>query len=214
VIKYIATSLALTGGLLLGQTPNKVGVINLQQAVVGTQEGQAAIAKLQRDHVEPKTKELEAKQTELRELQDKLQRGGNTMSQTMKDDLQRSIDQKTKAFNRDVEDYEFETQEEQRKVISDLSAKMQGVVAQYVQANGFSVVLDTASQGLVWRHDSVDITPAIIEAYDKTHPATSAVKPAASPSKPGAAAPPPAKPPASTPPPPAKPPAPGQTKQN
>ncbi len=171
MIKYIATSLVFAGGLLMGQTPSKVGIINLQQAIVSTQEGQAALARLQREFVEPKTKELEAMQSDIRDLQDKLQRGGNTMSQTAKDDMQKQIDQKTKLFNRAVDDYEFESQEEQRKTLDDLTTKMRGVIQTYVAANGFAVVFDTANSGLLWRADSLDVTTAIIDAYDKAHPA-------------------------------------------
>lgn len=201
VIKSIVVSILLSGGLLLAQIPNKVGVINLQQAVVGTQEGQAALAKLQRDHVDPKTKELEAAQKDISDLRDKLSRGGNTMSATAQADLQNQIDQKTKSFNRAVEDYEFDTQEEQRKILADLSSKMQTVVSEYVTANNFSIILDTASQGLVWRHDSTDVTAAIIEAYNKRYPAPAAAGAATTPAAPPATntAPPPAgiaKPPA------------------
>lgn len=193
MIKTIATSLVFAGGLLMGQAPAKIGVINLQQAVLSTQEGQASIARLQREFVEPKTKELEAMQSEIRDLQDKLQRGGNTMSQTAKDDMQKQIDQKTKVFNRAVEDYDFETQEEQRKTLDDLTTKMRGVIQTYVTSNGFAAVFDTANSGLLWRADSLDITTAIIDAYDKAHPAPSvnaapptSNAPAANPTKPAA----------------------------
>ena len=44
---------------------------------------------------EPKEKELQAKQAEITDLNDKLQRGVNTMSQTAQDDMKKSIDRKT-----------------------------------------------------------------------------------------------------------------------
>src|SRR5262249_250016 len=86
--------------------PHKLGTINIQQAVQNTQEAKAAMAKLQREFVEPRTKTLEGLQAEIKDLQDKLQRSGNTLSQTAKDDQQAEINRKTKAFNRAVEDYQ------------------------------------------------------------------------------------------------------------
>jgi Skp family chaperone for outer membrane proteins len=196
--------LALGVGLLVAQTPavpTKIGTINLQQAVPNTQEAKAATAKLQREFFEPRTKGLEAKQAEIRDLQDKLARGGNTLSQTAKDDQQLAINRKTKDFNREVEDFQADGEDKQRELLADFSTKMQTVISTYVQANGFAVIFDTGSRdtsGLVWASTAVDITQPVIEAYDKAHPAT--VPPAAAGAKP-AVTPAPVKPVTPTPPP-------------
>jgi hypothetical protein len=45
------------------------------------------------------------------------------------------------------------------------------------------VIFDTGNRdtsGLVWAASSIDITQAVIEAYDKAHPATGTPTPAAS----------------------------------
>ena len=192
LLTALTVCLGLASGVLVAQTPTKIGTINLQQAVPNTQEAKAATAKLQREFVEPRTKGLEAKQAEIRDLQDKLARGGNTLSQTAKDDQQAAINRKTKDFNREVEDYQADSDDRQRELLADFSTKMQSVIAQYVQANGFAVILDTGNRdtsGLVWASSAIDITQAVIEAYDKAHPA---VVPAGA----GAAVtPPPARPP-------------------
>jgi len=46
----------------------------------------------------PKQREMERKRTELQELQDKLAKGRQRHAQAAKDDLARSIDQKTKSY--------------------------------------------------------------------------------------------------------------------
>ena len=181
--KYIALAVVLASGLAMAQAPTKIGVINLQQAIPATAQGQAAVAKLQKEFVEPRTKALEAMQTEIKDLNEKLQRGGNILSQTAKDDMQNDITKKTKVLNRAVEDYEADAEEQQRKLLSDLSAKFQTVMMQFGRDNGFSLILDSGNQnsGLVWSSDSVEITQAVVDAFDKANPAgagASAVKPA------------------------------------
>ena len=57
--------------------PTKVAVIQIQAALVSTKEGQKAAAELE-TKMGPRKKELDGKQAELKDLQDKLQRGGNT----------------------------------------------------------------------------------------------------------------------------------------
>src|SRR5690349_20194847 len=56
-------------------TPSKICVINLQSAMLSTKEGQAAADTFRTKIEEPKQKELQAKQAEITELSDKLQRG-------------------------------------------------------------------------------------------------------------------------------------------
>lgn len=164
-------------GLAFAQSPqpSKIGTINVQQAVQNTQEAKAATAKLQREFVEPRTKALEAQQAELRELQEKLQRSGNTLSQTAKDDMQAEINKKTKLFNRGVEDYQADSEDKQRELLADFSTKMQAVMIAFGTDNGYAVIFDTSNRdqsGLMWAASSIDVTMAVVAAYDKAHPAT------------------------------------------
>lgn len=208
-MKQFIAGLVLASGTLMAQTPtaspSKICVINLQSAMVSTKEGQAAAETFRTKFSEPKEKELQAKQAEINELTEKLQRGANTMSQTAQDDMKRTIDRKSTDYKRGVEDYQFDREEEQRKLLDDLSSKMQSVIARYAQENGCAVFLDVTNpnSGIMWISDTADVTRQIVEAYDKAQPSAGA--PAARPAstvKPPATT--PAKPPATTP---AKPPA-------
>ena len=190
---HILASLMLAlGGAAAAQTQTKVGVIQAQSAIVSTREGQKATADLE-TRLEPRRKELEKKQSEIRELQDKLQRGGNAMAEAAKNDLVRTIDQRTKSYNRDMEDAEADYQEQTRKLMEEMSGKMMQVIDKYAAANGFSIILDVSNPNtpVLYASNTVDITKEIIELYDKASGA-----PAASPARPAAPKPPPAIPPA------------------
>jgi outer membrane protein len=168
--------------------PNKVGVIQIQAAIVSTKDGQAASAELEAK-MAPKRKELEKQQSDIKDLQEKLQRGGNTMSQSAKDDIQRQIDSKTKSFNRDVEDAQAEAESEQQKLVNDLGGKLMQVIDKYAQQGCFSVILDVSNPNtpVLYASNTVDITKDIIDLYDKQGPSLpkSAGSPAATPRAPG-----------------------------
>jgi len=212
VNKYTITGLVLVAGCIItAQTPapapTKIGIVNLQIAMQNTKEGQASVADLQKRFNEPRTKELEVKRDEVKEMNDRLQRGGNTMSQTAQDDMKRSIDRKSTEYKRSVEDYQFDRDEMQRKLLDDLSAKMQSVIARFAQENACAVFMDVTNpnSGIMWISDTADVTRQVVDAYDKAQPsagAPGAARPAAGGTKPPAST--PAKPPATTP---AKPPA-------
>lgn len=207
--KFIAAlpiCLGLAAGAMLAQgLPTKIGTINLEQAVKNTAEAKAATAKLQREFVEPRTKQLQSMQDEVKDLNDKMQRGGNTLSQTAKDEMQLSINRKTREFNRAVEDYQADSDDKQRELLADMSVKMQDVINEYQKANNYAVIFDTAnrdSSGLVVASPSIDITMDIVAAYDKKHPAVGGAVAAPAPSKPATTtAPPPAVSKPATPPP-------------
>jgi outer membrane protein len=202
---FALVSLTLAAGLAAGQAaaPTRFCVIQAEAALVSTKDGQAAVAELQKS-LDPKKAALEKKQAEIRDLQDRLARQSNTVSQTAKDDLTRQIDTKNKSFTRDVEDYNAEAENAQRKVLDGLTEKMKQVIDKYAKASGCAIVFNVSDPNtpVLYISDSIDVTKAVVDEYDKTLPALpaatkpSAVKP--SPAKPTAsplapATPPPAK---------------------
>jgi outer membrane protein len=172
------------------QTPNKVGVIQVQGAIISTKDGQKAVADLQ-TKMEPRKRDLDKKQSEIRDLQEKLQKGGNAMADDAKQDLARTIDQKTKSYNRDMQDAQAEFEEEQRKLLGDLGQKMMKIIDNYAQSNGFSVILDVSNPNtpVLYAANTVDITKEVIALYDKAAPAPAAAAPAPKPAAPATPAP-------------------------
>jgi Skp family chaperone for outer membrane proteins len=179
-----------------GPPATKVGVIQVTAALTGTKDGQKAVADYQ-SRIAPKVKEMERKRAEIQELQDKLSKGGNAMAQAAKDELARNIDAKTKSYNRDMEDAQAEAQTEERKMMEELSGKMQVVIEKYAQANAYTVLLDVSNQNtnVIWISTAIDVTKDIIELYDKMNPGGPTTKPTSMPSnKPAAPATPPTAP--------------------
>jgi len=222
VTKNLIAMTVLGAGMALAQAPaaapaavsappTKVAVIQIQAALAATKEGQKAAADLE-VKLSPRKKDLDGKQAEIKELQERLQRGGNTLSDSAKEDLTRNIDAKTKSYNRQLEDAQAELEQEQQKVVGTLGQKMMAIIDKYAQQNGFAIVLDVSSQNtpVLYASNTVDITKDVIDLYDKTvftptpaatapKPSTAAPKPAATTPAPAAAAPKPAAPPAAAP---------------
>jgi outer membrane protein len=223
VTKNLFAMTVLSAGMALAQAPaaaptatsappTKVAVIQIQAALAATKEGQKAAADLE-VKLSPRKKDLDGKQAEIKDLQERLQRGGNTLSDSAKEDLTRNIDAKTKSYNRELEDAQAELEQEQQKVVGSLGQKMMAVIDKYAQQNGFAIVLDVSSQNtpVLYASNTVDITKEVIDLYDKTvftptpAPATSgaaAARPSAPPPArpaPAATAPRPAAPPAAAP---------------
>ena len=205
ITSMLVSSLALAAGLVHAQTqPTKVGVINIQRALVSTKEGQKAAAELQA-RTDPKRKELERKQNEIQGLQEQLRKQSNTASDEVKQRLMRDIDAKTKSFNRDMEDAQAEADQEQGKVLQELGGKMMAVIDKYARDNGYALIVDVSAQNtpVLFASPSIEVTDEIIAMYDKNAPAAApppATKPGTQPPA-AAPSPKPTTPPAATPPP-------------
>jgi outer membrane protein len=190
--KYLIPVLAFGAALAVHaqNPPTKVGVIHVQEALLGTKDGQKAAQELQGKFA-PKRSELEKKQGDINSLQDQLRKGSATMNDEAKNKLMREIDGKTTSLKRDSEDFDADVQEEEGKVMQELGAKMMKVLEKYATDNGFGVILDVSNPqtGVLWRAAAVDITAEIIALYDKANPAAAGAAPAATTPAPRPAAP-------------------------
>ena len=182
VMGMLATAVLVAVAAPAQAQTGKVAVINVQSAIVSTKDGQKAAADLESKYG-PRRKQVDARQAELNSLRDQLQKGQNTLSDAAKNELYKNIDQKTKALNRDMEDAQAELQQDQERLIADLSGKIQVVLDKYAKDNGYALVLDVSSQQtpVVYASNTIDITKDIVDLYDKSATAMAPAAPAAKP---------------------------------
>jgi outer membrane protein len=161
--------LALAVTLTAQAQQGKFAVINIQGAIISTKDGQKAAAELNAKTA-PKKKELEQKQNDINALQDQLNKGSNTLSETAKNDLYKSIEAKKKNLQREVEDAQADLEADQQKLLQQLGQKILAVIEKYSRDNGITMVVDVSSPQtpILYASPSVDITKEIIELYDKS----------------------------------------------
>jgi outer membrane protein len=182
-MKFIRLMAFAAAAVVAANAQTKVAVINIQAAIANTKDGKKAAEDLD-TRMGPRKKDLEKKQADINALKDSLQKGGAAMSEAAKRELMTNIDTKTKAYNRDLEDAQAELQQEQDKALNELGQKMMAVIDKYSRDNAYALVLDVSNPQtpVLFASNTIDITQAIIEMYDKNAPT-------AAPAKPGAGAP-------------------------
>jgi outer membrane protein len=187
--------LALAVTLTAQAQQGKFAVINIQGAIISTKDGQKAAAELQQKTA-PKKKELEQKQNEINGLQDQLNKGSNTLSDSAKNDLYKNIEFKKKGLQREVEDAQADLEADQQKLLSQLGQKILAVIEKYSRDNGITMVLDVSNPqtSVLYASPSVDITKEIIDLYDKSTASGGAPAPAPAPKPATTSAPKPAAP--------------------
>ncbi len=207
VLASLAVALAFVLGAQAQSQPGKIAVIYLQGAIGNTKDGQKAVAELEAKTA-PKKKEIDQKQSEIASLQDQLNKGANTMSDTAKNDLYKNIENKKKSLQRELEDAQAELDQDQQKILQQIGSKMQAVIERYAHDHGYIMVVDVSNpqSPVFYASPSIDITKEIIELYDQSAAAMTGSTSAPKPGAPATSSPAPAaRPPASLTPPPAKP---------
>jgi len=147
--------------------PAKIAVIAFQVAVAQTNEGQRNFADLQKKYA-PKEAQLKAAGEEIDNLTKQLQAQGDKLSDAERASRAKTVDDKKKLAQRQLEDAQNDMNSEMQEMYNGLASKVYDVLAAYAQQHGYTLVLDVAQQQnpVLYASDSTNITKAVIDAYN------------------------------------------------
>ncbi len=145
----------------------KIGVINIQGAIVNTNEGKRDFEAL--------TKKFEPTQAKLKALNDEIENDKKQL-QAQQDKLNdeerakrvRDIETKQKNLQRQLDDAQTDFQGQQSELGNRIANKMIAIIDKYAKANGLAMIIDVSGQQspVLWAAEQVNITPAIVDAYN------------------------------------------------
>lgn len=166
------TALAQTGSAApapaaTGSTGNKVGIINIQQAIQMTNEGKRDLEALDKKF-EPQRNTLQNLQKEVQAMQDQLKTQGDKLNEEARAKLVRDIETKQKSLQRQLEDAQGEYQGAQGELVNRVGGKLMEVLDKYAKANGYSIILDVSNpqSPVLWASAPIDVTQEIATAYN------------------------------------------------
>jgi outer membrane protein len=151
--------------------PAKIAVIQFEAVVGQTNEGQRAFSELN-TKFQPKQQQIKAASDEVDTLKKDLQTAGDKLSDPERQTRLRTIDEKEKSLQRNVEDARNDFSGEMNEKFSGIAQKVAGVMTQYAQQNGYTLILDAGSQQqqqspILWAAESTNISEAVLQAYNK-----------------------------------------------
>ncbi len=182
-------------GLVLGglvalpasaQQAQKIGVIEVQRIVQESAIGKESLARVQRSQAQ-KQDELGKRQKELRDLEEKLQTQGSTLSDDAKEKLQKDYQQKALDLKRFQDDAQRELEEVQRKELGELEKRVMPVIEKVAKESGYSLIFNKYNSGLLFADQASDLTDMVIQKFNTeiaAAPKTEAKPTPAAPAKP------------------------------
>ncbi len=183
------TALAQTGTASTAPAPaatsGRIGIINIQNAIVMTNEGRRDLEALQKKF-EPTQSQLNNLNQEIENLKKQLQTQGDKLNEQARADMVKNIETKQKTLQRQVEDAQTDFQGQQNEIANRIGSKLLEVLDKFAKTNGYSVIIDVSGQQspVLWAAQNTDVTKEIVDAYNAQSGVPAPPRPAAGATKP------------------------------
>ncbi len=146
----------------------KIGFVDLQKALNFSLAGKAA-----KGNIAKKVKEyegtIEGKKGELKKLKDELEKQAVLLSEQARAEKERDYQQKLKDFQRFTKDIQEELQRSDADYTRQILEKILKVIGEMGQKEGYTVILEKSESSLLYADDKIDLTEAVIKAYDEQY---------------------------------------------
>ena len=150
--------------------PAKVGLVNIQEAILSTAEGKKSMADLQKKY-QPRQQEVQKQNQDIQALTDQLQKQSATLSDEEQRNLNRQLEDKQKLLKRTTEDAQADFSTDRDEMFRRIGQKMVKVIQDYASKNGFSLVIGSDQIPIYYAATEVDLTEQIVKLYDAAYPA-------------------------------------------
>lgn len=147
--------------------PAKIALIEFEQAVFATNEGQHAVQEVQTKYA-PKKAEIDSLSKEVDTLKKQLQAAPATMTDAQRSTQVKTIDSKEKDLNREAEDAQTAYNADLQQAYGKVAQKVSVTAKKYASDNGFTMLMDASSQAsnIMWIGPNINITKAVVDAYN------------------------------------------------
>ncbi len=154
----------------------KIAVVNFQKALDTVKEGEAARKKLEGMY-EAKRVEIQKMEADIQAKGAELEKQAVILSPEALQEKQRALYEEQMQFQQAYMQSEQEMQMAYSQVMDDIVQKMKGVCVKIGQERGYTLILETGTQGLlmgaggvVYSGGATDITGELITRYNAQNP--------------------------------------------
>lgn len=157
----------------------KIAVINMRKVVRQSKAGQKATEELNKKF-EALQRTLQAKQDAIKAFKEDAEKKAPLMSEEAKADKAREYNKLLREFKEQSDDAQFEMRQAEAKIMEPILKVLENIINRIGETNGYTLILEHDMPGLYYVAPTVDITDAVIKAYDEEAAKTGGTAPARS----------------------------------
>lgn len=144
----------------------KIGIVDMKAVIAQSESGMKAMEQLKTQFKDMKDN-LDAQKKSLDTLKDELQKQSMMLSQEAKMDKEDQYKRKIRDFQDMGQNYQRKLQQAEQDLSKPIIDKLVQIIDDYGKKNGFDIILDAPSSGVIFAQDNVDVTNAIIAELNK-----------------------------------------------
>lgn len=160
-----ALAIALFGGAASAQ--GKIGYINLNTVLEGTEEGKDIVGKLQKEF-EAKQKDLQAKMKDFEERAKQFQGQAKMLKEDVRIERMKALAQEEQQLQALLMQEQADINRKKGEALGKFEEKLRGIIEAVAQKEGLDFIL--RHEVLLFGPPKMDVTNDVIREYDKRFP--------------------------------------------
>ncbi len=157
-----------TAGGLLAQV--RIATVDMHRAIMETEDVRRVRRRLEGEFAN-RQRELDAAQEELRRLQSELESQRNVLSRQALEQRMEAYQRRVIEVQRQFVEYQQELAEHEATLTRTIVERMQAILREIGQAEGYTVILDTSTGAVLFSQEALDLTATIVQRYNAQAPA-------------------------------------------
>ncbi|MDY6829746.1 MAG: OmpH family outer membrane protein [Pseudomonadota bacterium] len=142
----------------------KIAVLDVQRAVLQSQEAQAFVQQVQ-EQLGPDETKVRKLQADAQKLQERMQKDGAIMSETERRELAEQLEEMAVNYKYLLGKLQTAQKEKQQQLLTQMNPKLEQAVREVLSEERYDLVLQR--QALVFAADSIDITEKVTARLDQ-----------------------------------------------
>lgn len=167
-IALISLSPVQHSTLVYADSGLKIVYVDLQKALEMTEEGQKMQKKF-KSEVDAEQKNIDKRKIEFEKLKESIDKQRNTLNESALNEKEEELLVTERELKRSFQDSQEKLRRKNASLVSDLVQKMRSVVEEMGKKEGYSLILERSSQGLIYAEESLDITKDLVKKFDEAY---------------------------------------------
>ena len=144
----------------------KIAVVDIQKLQSQSKAFQKQRAKL-KNKFDAMQKKLKVEEDAIRKLEQDFSKQSMMLSLDAKQDKRRELERKKRHYKYLYEDYSQEMKEAEKQATQRVGKDLEKILGKMAVEQGFILILERRTIGLLFYDDVIDITDQVTQAYDK-----------------------------------------------
>jgi outer membrane protein len=146
----------------------KIGVLNMKRL----QQNSARFQKI-REELKEKfnalQKKLDTERDQINKIEEELQKQSMMLSLDAKEGKEMELGKKTRHYKYMYEEVTQEMKAAEFEATKKVGKEIEKIVEKMAKAEGYTVILEEGTVGMIYYNDAIDITDRVTKAYDTTN---------------------------------------------